>query len=323
MTQRRRAIPYLMPLCALVLSSFSVSPARADDSAAVAAPKPSKVMTVGTMRVEKYGAGSPAMIFVPGLSCGSWVWDGAVSQYAGKHAVYIVTLAGFDGVPPATGNLIDGAESSLAQLITTENLNRPIVVGHSLGGFLSLKFGIDHAALVRGIVAVDGLPVLPPFSQMTADQRNTTVDMMTTQMKAAPSAQFLAQQKATLTTMITSPADVARVATLSAKSDQGATAEYFGELSKTDLRPDLAKLTVPTLEIAPVPTVPQPYEGPQASAASMADRETGYKGFYTSLFPGAPNVTVVTVPNSKHFVMIDQPKALFDAITSFVSTLPA
>jgi pimeloyl-ACP methyl ester carboxylesterase len=55
----------------------------------------------------------------------------------------------------------------------------------------------------------------------------------------------------------------------------------------------------------------------------MADRETGYKAFYTSLFPGAPNVTVVTVPNSKHFVMIDQPKALFDAIGSFVAALPA
>jgi pimeloyl-ACP methyl ester carboxylesterase len=201
-------------------------------------------------------------------------------------------------------------------------LNRPILVGHSLGGFLALKFGIDHSALVRGIVAVDGLPILPPFSQMTVDQRDTTVDMMTAQMKAAPSAQFLAQQKATLASMITSPADVDRVAALSAKSDQASVAEYFGELSKADLRPELAKLTVPTLEIAPVPTVPQPYEGPQASAASMADRETGYKAFYTSLFPGAPNVTVVTVPNSKHFVMIDQPKALFDAITSFVSTLP-
>ena len=256
-------------------------------------------MTVGTMRVEKYGSGSPAMIFVPGLSSGSWVWDGAVGPYAAKHAVYIVTLAGFDGVPPA------------------------ILVGHSLGGFLALKFGIDHAALLRGVVAVDGLPILPPFSQMTADQRNTTVDMMTTQMKAAPSAQFLAQQKATIATMVTSPADADRVATLSAKSDQGATAEYFGELSKSDLRPDLAKLTVPTLEIAPVPTVPLPYEGPQAQTATMADRETGYKAFYTSLFPGAPNVTVVPIANSKHFVMIDQPKALFDAITSFVSTLPA
>jgi pimeloyl-ACP methyl ester carboxylesterase len=54
----------------------------------------------------------------------------------------------------------------------------------------------------------------------------------------------------------------------------------------------------------------------------MSDREAGYKAFYTSLFRGAPNVTVVPVPNSKHFVMIDQPKALYDAITTFIATLP-
>jgi pimeloyl-ACP methyl ester carboxylesterase len=280
-------------------------------------------MTVGTMRVEKYGAGSPAMIFIPGLSCGSWVWDDAVTNYAGKHAVYLVTLAGFDGVAPPTGDAIASADASLAQLIATEKLDRPILVGHSLGGFLALKFGIEHAALVRGIVSVDGLPILPPFSQMSPDQRDATVDAMTAKMKAAPSAQFLAQQKATLAAMITSPADVDRVAALAAKSDQNATVAYFGELSKADLRPELAKLTVPTLEIAPVPTVPQAYEGPQVGTESMSDREAGYKAFYTSLFPGAPNLTVATVPNSKHFVMIDQPKALFDAIASFVATLPA
>ncbi len=95
-----------------------------------------------------------------------------------------------------------------------------------------------------------------------------------------------------------------------------------------DAHMDLPKLTVPTLEIAPVPTTPvpttpAPYEGPQAATASMVERQAGYKQFYASLFPGAPNVTIVTIPNSKHFVMVDQPKALFDAITAFVATLPA
>jgi hemoglobin-like flavoprotein len=55
----------------------------------------------------------------------------------------------------------------------------------------------------------------------------------------------------------------------------------------------------------------------------MADRAAGYKAFYTSLFPAAPNVTVVMIPNSKHFIMIDQPKALFDTITAFVAKLPS
>ena len=72
-----------------------------------------------------------------------------------------------------------------------------------------------------------------------------------------------------------------------------------------------------------VPTKPAVYEGPQAASSSLADREAGYAGFYQSLFTGAPNVTVVPIPNSLHFVMIDQPQALDEAIDAFIAKLPA
>ena len=316
-----RLLPQTIALCALVLSSSSAS--LAQETNASSNPAPTHVTNVGTLRVEQYGAGSPAMVFIPGLSCGSWVWDEAVKTYAAKHAVYVVTLAGFDGVPPPAAPAtpsIDAADASLLQLIATQKLDRPIVVGHSLGGYLALRFGTEHAALVRGIVTIDGLPILPPFLAMTPEQRATTAQKIEAQLQSSTPEQFAAGQKQTLATMITSPADVDRVAALSAKSDPKAVGAYAGDLFKSDLRPELAKLTVPTLVIAPVPTVPAAYEGP---AKPMAERQAGYKEFYTSLFPGAPNVTVVTVPNSKHFVMIDQPAALYDAITAFVGTLKA
>ncbi|MBD5604643.1 MAG: alpha/beta hydrolase [Candidatus Eremiobacteraeota bacterium] len=315
-------MPQTIALCALVLSSFSGSPARAADPAAAAVPAPTSVTTVGTLRVEKYGSGSPAMIFIPGLSSGSWVWRDAVTHYAGTHAVYLVTLAGFDGLP-STGAGIDGADASLLQLITTEKLKRPIVVGHSLGGYLALRFGTEHASLVRGIVAVDGLPILPQYLQTPAADRIAAGDKLAAQIGASTPEQYAAGQKMILASMITSPADVDRVAALSAKSDPKAVAIYYDQIIRDDLRPALPKLTVPTLEIAPVPTEPAPYEGPQAQNASLTDRAAGYKAFYGTLFPGAPNVTVETVLNSKHFAMIDQPKALYDDITAFVATLPA
>jgi pimeloyl-ACP methyl ester carboxylesterase len=54
----------------------------------------------------------------------------------------------------------------------------------------------------------------------------------------------------------------------------------------------------------------------------MADREVSYGQFYRSLFPGAPNLSIVTIPNSRHFIMVDQPQALDDAMAKFVATLP-
>ncbi len=316
-----RAFPLAIALGVLVLSSFSASLAQApSDSPPL---KATSVSTVGTLRVEKYGAGNPAMIFIPGLSCGSWVWDSAVRKYSGTHTVYVLTLAGFDGLPAPTGPALDSADASLLQLITSAKIDRPILVGHSLGGLLALRFGTEHAAMLRGVVSVDALPVFAAFSQSTPDQRNTAADAFAGQMRDAPSAQYLAMQQKTVNGMITDPAVAASAGALMAKSDQQASAAYMDDFLRTDLRPALPKLTVPTLEIAAVPTKPAAFEPPQAATSPIADRMAGYKQYEAGIFAGAPNVTVVPIANSLHFVMLDQPKALYDAIDAFIAGLPA
>jgi hypothetical protein len=93
-------------------------------------------------------------------------------------------------------------------------------------------------------------------------------------------------------------------------------------LYAADLRPELKKLTVPVVEIAPVPTNAADCEGPQALTQTPAQRAAIYRSFYASLFPGAPSAEVVTVFDSLHFVMIDQPQALYAAISRFIATLP-
>jgi len=320
MNLRRPTRWWMIPLCVLAFSSFSTGLAQTPGGSVH--PKPLSVTTVGTLRVERYGQGSPAMIFIPGLACGSWVWDGTVPTFASAHAVYVVTMAGFDGLPAPSGPPVDGADASLLQLITSEKLDRPIVVGHSLGGYLALRFGTEHAALVRAVISVDGTPVLPQLSQSTPDDRATIAAGVVAQMRSATPEQFAAVERQTIATMVTDPANAARVAALTAKSDPQAVAAYTSDLLRADLRPELAKLTVPTLELAPVPTVPASFEGPQAATESMADREVSYGQFYRSLFPGAPNLSIVTIPNSRHFIMVDQPQALDDAMAKFVATLP-
>jgi pimeloyl-ACP methyl ester carboxylesterase len=317
-----RTFPALAVVALLApVIAFFPAPARAADAPASASPVPASVTQVGSLRVERYGSGSPAMIFIPGLSCGAWEWQSAIDVYGGKHAVYIVTLGGFDGTPEPSGAPLDAADASLLQLITTEKLDRPILVGHSMGGFLALRFGTEHASILRGVVSVDGTPVFPTLLQATPEQRAATADTFAAQIRSLTPEQWAAGQQRTLATMITAPADVDRVAPLSAKSDPKAVADYASALWRADLRPELVNLAVPTLEVAPVPSVPAPFEGPQAASSPMADREAGYKAFYTGLFPGAPHLTVVTIPNSKHFIMMDQPKALYDAITAFVTPL--
>ena len=97
---------------------------------------------VGTLKFEVHGTRGRPVILIPGLEGGPWVWKDTIARLEKNHVVYAVTLAGFDGMPaPArkTG-LVDQADASLLQLIEQRHIDRPVLVGHSLGGTLALRF---------------------------------------------------------------------------------------------------------------------------------------------------------------------------------------
>jgi pimeloyl-ACP methyl ester carboxylesterase len=96
-------------------------------------------MKVGTMNVQRHGDHGSPLILIPGLACGGWVWDDTVAKLKGDHVIYVVTLAGFDGTPPVQGKLMDLASDSLAELIRTQHIEKPVLIGHSLGGTLSTR----------------------------------------------------------------------------------------------------------------------------------------------------------------------------------------
>jgi pimeloyl-ACP methyl ester carboxylesterase len=139
----------------------------------------------GALQVERHGARGPAVILIPGLESGSWVRQRTIERWQKDHVVCAVSLAGFDGVPaPRDGNLFDRAGASRLQLIRQHKLDKPVLVGHSLGGTLALCFAGEHAGLIPGVVAVDGLPIFPGMERGGAEQRKA----MAAQMRRRPVA---------------------------------------------------------------------------------------------------------------------------------------
>jgi hypothetical protein len=90
-------------------------------------------------------------------------------------------------------------------------------------------------------------------------------------------------------------------ARLEARSDPKAIAAWLREDLTTDLRPTLAKITIPFLEI-------MPYQPPEAHQP-FAYTQDQTLAFYKSLLAGAPKATVIPIGPSRDFVMLDQPEA--------------
>lgn len=302
----RRRISPLLGL-ALALSS----------SAAVLAYEAAPTSTVGTLKVDRHGEHGRPVILIPGLQGGPWVWQQTIARLQKNHVVYAVTLAGFDGMPaPADdGNLFDRADASLLQLIKQQKIEKPVLVGHSLGGTLALRFAGEHAGLISGVVAVEGLPIFPGMERMSAEQRQAMAAQMRETMAAATPEQFKAQTLGYMQKVgVIDPQLAARYAPMNARSDIKASAEYMAEDLAADLRPGLKNANVPILEIAP-------YYAPDFSQPPMVMSETQKTAYYQSLLANAPNAKVVSISPSRHFVMLDQPAKFQQALDDFLKSL--
>jgi pimeloyl-ACP methyl ester carboxylesterase len=293
-------------LCAAVLCFTALLPANAQATTLATLAPPAATFDVGVIHVARYGSGPNNVIFIPGLTCGPWEWAREIALLSQHDTVYALTLSGFDGIPYAiSGEPFDAFTHDFWTMLETQKIARPAVIGHSLGGTLAIALAEQHSDRLAGILALDGLPVFPSLAQADAATRAKTAASASAQIAGETSEQILAYEKkymrmATLDATLIEP-----TATLEARSDPKGIAAWTAADLAHDLRPNLAQITVPFVELMPYAT-PSPYTQAQTLA------------FYQSLVAGAPHVTVVPIANARHFAMLDQPQAVDDAIAAFL-----
>ena len=259
---------------------------------------------VGALKVETMGTKGPAVILIPGLSSGPWVWRGTAPRLAKGHRVYLLTLPGFDGRAPQAGVTFDSLRRDLLALIEKNQLGKPVLVGHSLGGALALAFAADHSDRIQGVVAVDGLPVFPGTEN--APDRKALADGTRAQFGGQPREQYLAGQQMYMRNIgVLSEPLALELADLSARSDVAASADFAAQLMAMDLRPELAAIRVPVVEISP-------FNAPDF--ARIGVDEAGKTGYYRMLLGGIEKLEVVSIAPARHFVMFDQPEKFAEAL---------
>jgi pimeloyl-ACP methyl ester carboxylesterase len=118
-------------------------------------------------------------------------------------------------------------------------------------------------------------------------------------MIGTPVEAFKNQQAMTLQNMVTAPADQATVLDWSMTSDRRVLAQSFYEDLTLDLRPDVAAITTPTTLIYPV---------------SAGQNVEATDAIYKSNYATKPAVTFTRIDNSRHFIMLDQREAFYEAM---------
>jgi pimeloyl-ACP methyl ester carboxylesterase len=317
MTSRRSATAAVAAVAAVLLTQAVGRPACAQPTIAA----PAKTFDVGNLHVERFGHGSPALILIPGLSMGAWTWTGQIATFSSDHTVYAVTIDGFDGTPIAPPPIISKADAAILALVKQEDLVKPILIGHSLGGHLALRLVEEHSDLFSCAVLVDVMPYFPPPTAGQSDQQRAQgIQQLADGIQSAPDWLYEEQMRSAIAGLVTDSHEADVVTQHSLSSDRATLAAATTEMSMEDLRPKLGDIAVPVLVVAPVSSQ-APYMNQTLRALTPDQLTTTVRAWYAGQYIGAKTVTVETIANSKHFIMLDQPDALNAAIKTFLSTL--
>ncbi len=106
------------------------------------------------------GSGAPPMLLVHGWTCDHSYFQPQFEHFSGSHRTVAVDLRGHGASDkPEQEYTADLFADDLAYLIGTLGLEKPVVIGHSMGGAIVLALAQRHPELPGAIVMVDGAAV--------------------------------------------------------------------------------------------------------------------------------------------------------------------
>lgn len=298
-----RALHGLLGACVSVLL-IGFGAARADNRLF----PDSKMVPGDRISVEVVGKG-PDLIFIPGLASSRDTWKATAERLKSRYRLHLVQVAGFAGEPPGAnkdGAVVVPVAEAIDAYIVSHKLAPATLIGHSLGGTMSLYLAEHHPEHLRKVLLVDALPlyaaVLLRGADPPAEQRHAIAARISQSMASISEADYAKSLDPQLASYATSPADKERIKAWTLSSDRSVVARSIGEDFDLDLRPGLADIKVPITLLYP------DYKSP---APGADDR---YRGAYAP----AKSMTIKRIDQSMHFIMFDQPEAFGKALDEFL-----
>ena len=109
---------------------------------------------------ERAGSGEPELLFVPGWCCDHTAFQPQFDHFAPTHAVTALDLRGVGkSDAPDGGYSIPELADDVAAFCAAVGIEKPVVVGHSLGGMIAVDLGARYPSLPSALVLVDPGPI--------------------------------------------------------------------------------------------------------------------------------------------------------------------
>lgn len=257
--------------------------------------------------VEVKGKGKP-IIFIHGLYCSGEVWKETVERLQKNYECHTLTLAGFGGnAPKLSDHFLETVKDDVVAY--AKKLKKPILVGHSMGGFLSFWAAASGAGVFEKVIAVDGVPFMPDLMMpgSTPETAKPMATNMKNRMQNLTPAQIEQGQLQYLPSLISSAERINQVAKAASKADANTQAEVIYEMYTTDLRKTVAAIDCPVMLMGAWIAYKQ----------YGVTHESVTKAFQSQLAEIKNNSIEVT-DTAKHFIFYDDPAWFNEKMDAFL-----
>ncbi|MGF1550122.1 MAG: alpha/beta fold hydrolase [Sphingomonadaceae bacterium] len=296
----------LLPLAVACAPVEAPPPPLAESAAAPAA----ESFASERIAVEVRGEG-PDVVLVPGLSSAPQVWESTVAAMPG-YRYHLVRVRGFGADDPganASGEVLMPVASEIARYIEEAGLERPAMVGHSLGGSLGIIVAARHPHLVGRLMVVDMLPFMGPMFAgpgATPESVEPIAAQIRDGIANAEEERRRQSTERTIAGMVRTEELRPQAVATALASDPELSGRMMYELITTDLRPALARIEAP-LKVLYV-------RGPEAPVTDEQMR-----AFYEMSYANAPQAEIVQIPGAYHFIMWDEPETFRRELREFLA----
>jgi len=252
--------------------------------------------------IQSIGRGDP-VVLIPGLASPRAVWDGIAPELARNHRVILVQVNGFGGDDPGAnlqGDVLPGVVADLVHYLDQNRIQRPAVIGHSMGGLIGMLLVKAHPEHVGRLMIVDSLPFFGVL--MGPNATLESVRPIAAQLRTVLQAQTGPQPVPP--SMSLTEAGRARVGGWMNAANHHVTGQAIYEDATSDLRGDVPAIgRVPTTVLY---------------AVSDPARADMFRNIFAGAYAAAPSIRVIPVENSAHFIMLDQPDRFREAFMAFL-----
>lgn len=109
----------------------------------------------GEIMVSRSGEGPP-LVLIHGITSGRWSWDTVTDRLAEEYELFIYDQRGHGSSrKPSHGYLLPDYANDLDLVLDHFGIERPLIIGHSLGGMVTLEWATRQPDRAKALVIED------------------------------------------------------------------------------------------------------------------------------------------------------------------------